>query len=276
MVRPAILSFVAALVSGTLAGCFLILDVSELTRTPPDAGEVDADGGAEAGAPGYRDIVIADAPAAYFRLGEDGGPARSEVGDFVGMPVGAPLFGMPGAIVGDADRAFGPSGRGGLDLGLVFDFVGTSPFSFEQWVSISEIDTLYRSVFTKSIGEGATREAYGAYVVMNDDGPSFVFERFIGGRSRLVTVQAPSLGTYHHVVTVFDGASLAVWIDGAERGRTADTRSAVPKATSLLVGTPVVGDDLQPLLGTIDEFAVYTYPLSPERVIAHFLAGRGQ
>jgi hypothetical protein len=282
--RVLVVVLAALLCGSALAGCSLLLDPSALTRDADADGGHDSsvDGGdsggdAPAGTTRYRDAVLADAPSAYFRFDETSGPARSEVGGFTGAPVGAPAFAVPGALVGDPSRAFGPSGRGGLDLGPVFDFVGTAPFSIEQWVSVSLVDNAFRLLVMKSAGSGATREAFGAYLLTDAaEGPRLVFERFVGGQSRLAVVPAPSVGAYHHVVLTYDGSALAVWVDGIKGGGVLDGRPAGPKQTSLFIGTPdLVEPGFQPTAGSIDELAIYTRALPDDRVIAHFRAGRG-
>src|SRR3954453_10571917 len=54
----------------------MMLDArSEASRDDDGGGSADADGGAR-----YREIVLADAPLAYYRLGDQGATAKDEVG----------------------------------------------------------------------------------------------------------------------------------------------------------------------------------------------------
>lgn len=275
----------AAMVS---SACSLVLDTDALTKDfGPEAGSSsggsptgdggELDGGGTRGPSAYRDAVLADAPVAYFRLDETAAPAKSLVGGFTATASGTPSFGVPGALAGDRDLAFDPEGRGGLSAGTVFDFTGTQPFTCEAWISITSIDDRFRFVLSKTIFLAGQRESYALYATRTGDGNRLVFERWTGGQSRIVSVSAPSLGTYHHVAAVYDGGALTLWVDGAAAGTTPDTRSSVAKPVAFTIGTvPAPDVELQPFRGSIDELAVYDKALGGERILAHRDIGLGR
>lgn len=282
MSRAPARALVGALALALVSACSLVLDTGELTKdfaatAAPDGGNVGLDGGSRVGPSSYRDAVLSDGPVAYFRLGETEAPAKSLVGGFSATATGTPTFGVAGAIAGDADFAFGPAGKGGLTAGNILDFTGTQPFSSEAWVSLTVIDDAYRFVFSKTVFVGGQREAYGLYVVRTDEGDRLVFERWTSGQRRMVSAPAPALDGYHHVATVYDGTALALFIDGVVAGTVPDDRSAAAKPIPFTIGTPPTPDvELQPLLGSIDELAIYDKPLRAERIAAHRNLGLGR
>ena len=86
------------------------------------------------GATGYSEEVTADAPVAYWRLGEAVGSlvASDELGASDGQALGGVTFGSPGVLAWDADTSAtldGTSGR--IDIGDKFDFAGSVHYSVE-------------------------------------------------------------------------------------------------------------------------------------------------
>ena len=90
---------------------------------------------AEAGAAGYRAVVLADAPLAYYRLDDQGTTAKDETGAHDGVYMGAPTH-ASGAIAGDANKAAVFDGSSDyVDVGDVLPFLATAPFTIEAWAS---------------------------------------------------------------------------------------------------------------------------------------------
>lgn len=217
----------------------------------------------------YVKAVLADAPIAYWRMGETGSPTalKSMVGNVSCTVVGTPVFGVAGALTGDPDTAVRFDETSGLDCGTNFDFVDTAPFSLEAWVQADVIDTEYRFIFAKDNDPPSmsTREEYG--VVLNN-GYGLYFERYVAGAGFNANSSVFTAGTqFHHVVAVYTGTSLQLYIDGSFANSTGDSRSSAPKGASFFVAGNL-------FRGSLDEVAIYSKALSAQAIAAHHVAGK--
>jgi large repetitive protein len=219
--------------------------------------------------------VIADAPRAYWRLGETtGGYAQDEVGNATGSYLQGPALGRPGALTGDADLAVGfDGGDDRVSMGDPADGsldFGAGDFSVEAWVRPTANDE--RAIASKKPLGGLP---YWQFTV-TDDGSQIGRIRaniFDGTTTRQAYGPAVRVddGAWHHVVVEFDrDAGISIYVDGAS----AFTAGAVPGdisgAGDFLIGKATGQAQFK---GDVDEVAVYAGLLSPERVIAHYRTG---
>lgn len=77
-------------------------------------------------------------------------------------------------------------------------------------------------------------------------------------------------GRWTHVVATYDGATLQVYLDGALSARAPSSLSIENGTGDFVIGA--AGDDYFP--GSLDEVTVYGTALTPEKVRAHYNAGR--
>ena len=216
--------------------------------------------------PTYRDVVLGDGPSAYWRLGDSGGVAVDELGANDGTYSGACGFGIAGAIAGDANTAVAFDGTScRVTLPDAFDFTGDQAFSIEAWVT-GELDGTFRFVFaTETRGAQNPIDGYG--LLMQPAG--LELERVVTMTNK-ESPTGPITATFSHVVGVYDGGSLLLYIDGQLVGAVADTRVANPTDTSTIIGSSSTGNFF---LGSIDEVAVYPFALSAAQVAAHHAKG---
>jgi hypothetical protein len=229
--------------------------------------------GAPGAAPSYRETVVADNPAGYWRLGEAGGSvAVDETGRSPGTYRGGVALGVAGAIAGDADTAAGLDGANDLvDMGNPTAGtleVGTGDFSAEAWIN------------TVANGEQAVigKRASGRYwqVTVTDDAGN-------AGRLRAsvadgtATRQAYSTrrvddGAWHHIVVRFDrDVGIAFFVDGVPAGSGAGPMPGnLANTANLQVGKL---PSYPYFRGQIDEVALFRSLLPTDRVQQHYLAG---
>jgi hypothetical protein len=245
--------------SGTAdGGATIDTDAGTLDAATTIEGGADASGGSDA----YRDAVLADAPIGYWRLNETNGPiAKDEMGRFDGTYGGACTFGVAGATrFGTAVAFDGASCQ--VDLRANFLFQMNLPFSIEVWV-VADAGT-YLHVFThEARTNGAPTDGYA---LLLDSPTSAYAERFgIGGASR--TSDATLVpGRYVHLVTTYDGSTLALFVDGALSVKTTATAMMRDFSVHAFIGCAGTSNFFK---GKIDEVAVYDKALSATRVQAH-------
>lgn len=223
----------------------------------------------------YRDLVIEDAPLAYWRF--DDAPGTLEVHDEVtGGPYGEVV---PGVTFGE------PSVSPQLDPALFLadgsielpyndlDF-GTASYTIELWIHPTAVDDGYRFAF----GKGGPLGGYSLYLhVFNNDTPTLQVNRT---RAELLPVDAVSytrasiVGGWQHWVAVYDADRhvLALFVDGAlEKITPTDVDTVASDAVFAWGRLSSIGG--QSLEAYIDEAAVYGRPLSCESICAHYQAG---
>jgi hypothetical protein len=228
---------------------------------------------ADAGVNPYVAAVLADAPLVYYRLEEmtGAGFAMSSVSSTPAAKIdGPPNMEVPGRV----GLAFDFTSGNAPDLNLTasgFDFTGNAPYTVEAWLNAKSSDTNYRHVFTKD-STATPRQEWGLWLHQG----AIAFERYVdnvGYRAGDTPKGMITMNAWHHVVGVYDGTQLLLYIDGTLSDGTSDMRAAKPKTATVVMGARDLGDDLTSFPGTLDELAIYGTALSQARVTAHFNAG---
>jgi hypothetical protein len=250
-----------------LGGCNAILGLGE-TR------EIDAAVPPAHDAPTkYTEAVLADHPIAYFRLDETSGvDVHDLVGGTPGVIVGNVTLGAASALLGDHDPAMGFDGmNSAIDLDQRFGFEGQAPYSIECWVS-PELDGKSRSIMSKW-QQPPMSQGWDLYY---EDTRIVVTRETQAGSDALFTDAILGDNAYHHIVATYDGAMLAMYLDGRRENTVAATYVLPNIPQNMLIGAgngnPAQQD--QDMKGRIDEVAFYDHALMPDRVKAHFDAGQ--
>jgi hypothetical protein len=202
----------------------------------------------------YRDLVLADRPTAYWRLGEPKGnrSARDERGVLTGSYVGNPRLGAPGAIVGDRNTAMVLDGKNDVvEFGPVH-----SPATVEAWIktSANRLGAVFsnRNPFSHFSFLGVEP---GGYTLAYDSGPVY--------GSRWI-----SDGTWHHIVSTYDNGVVRVYVDG-ELDEQASILRLEGSAPARIGFDPAPPNRFR---GSVDEVAIYDHALSARRIKAHYAA----
>jgi hypothetical protein len=220
----------------------------------------------------YDQIVNADGPQAYWRLGEAAGTAKSvdssgqsNNGTFTGVTLGG-----AGAIAGNtAMTTSTTTGRMVGEKGYSFP----QQFTIEAWVKQSGVGRGGR-IIGFSNGKTQSSGMSDRMLYMRTNG-SIVFGVNDGSQRTLTSPSGKNDGQWHHVVGTFDNGMMKLYVDGVLSG------SALVGPASLYYGWWRLGYDLtnswpgggatQTGMG-IDEAAVYPYALTPLQVQTHFAA----
>jgi hypothetical protein len=216
----------------------------------------------------YRSAVIADAPTAYWRLGEmaPAVTAQDASSSSHGTYNGAVLLGYPGPMVSEPDPCAYLSGST-----AVFVEVATGGYqpltsgTIELWVYPTLVGGgVYRTIIAKN--SAAATE--GWEVAINSD----TLLRFTARAPLTDITAATTLGqfianTWHHVVVKFNANDVNLYLNNAlVAGPT--TRTATLASTGrLVIGLRESGS---PMTGFVDEVALYTSALTTTRIAAHY------
>lgn len=228
----------------------------------------------------YTQEVIADRPVGYWRLGESDTTFVDMVGGMNGAEVGA-LTRVTGALVSDND-------------------VGARNYTnaYGNFVSVPHNAKQNMSYMTGEawVIRGATiTQAAGDYIIMNKENEyeSGIFRVSDTEGSFRVALYTTKSGTWywmdggarvpyddawHHIVYTFDGTTVRFYVDGAPAGtRNMNTGHEGPLRPGVEpLKFMARGGTGTWWLGGVDEAAIYDYVLSPERIKAHYEAGKGR
>jgi hypothetical protein len=224
--------------------------------------------------------VLTDSPIAYWRLGEaSGAVANDQRGSRPGSYVGSPTLGIPGGILDDADTAASFSTG---QYVTIPDAAALSPeagaagkLSLEAWVKLSSLPAGNAgTVLSKGNGSG-----YEYSLRIQPNGSVEIVLWTMGG-STYQAVASPAgsvaAGAWYHLVgTCQNGVACRVYVNGVQSAAvTTGWGGTTPGDGPAAVMIGRRADGVQPLVGTIDEAAIYGTALSGSRVQAHYAAGR--
>src|SRR5215207_6149786 len=162
----------------------------------------------------YSAVVAADAPRAYWRLGEATGTVAADqvANRNPGAYVSGVVLGQPGAIGGDASTAVTLDGTNeyvnvtdsdSLDL--------TAGATLEAWVK--RTGSGFQVIFGKP-GNGQSR--HENYSLWFDNGN--YLRAYFGNGSTYATASSPvAIDTgWHHVVATYDNATVRLYVDAQQ------------------------------------------------------------
>ncbi|TCC51353.1 laminin G [Kribbella capetownensis] len=221
----------------------------------------------------YDQIINADGPQAYWRLGEAAGTTTSvdSSGQSNNGTYGGAVLGQPGAIAGNtAMTATLTSGRMTSEKGYSMP----QQFTVEAWVKQSGTNRGGRIIGFGNSKAGTSATGGDRQLYMRTNG-SIVFGVNDGAQKTLTSTSGKNDGQWHHVVGTFDNGAMKLYVDGALAG------SASAGTASLYYGwwrlgydnnTNWPGGGASQVGMSIDEGAVYPYALTPVQVQSHFAA----
>jgi hypothetical protein len=209
---------------------------------------------------GYGPRVLGTAGVrAYYRLGERSGSTACElVAGRNGTLGGGVSLGQTGALAGDPDASAGLAGAGWVRGPSSSALSSSRALSLEAWIRPASVSTS-QTVVRKD----------GEYL-LRADGSRVTFR--IWTSAGLVELTSPSLlaaGAYRHVVCVFDGAAMRIYVGGRQ---VASRRvSGLVRTTSnpLYLGASLGYDYMQ---GLLDEVSLYGSALSSTDVARYYAA----
>ena len=213
----------------------------------------------------YPDMVLASHPVGYWRLDDTTTTDHDSSGHGQdGQDIPPVTHGVPGALAGSTDTAVRLNG-GYINVPTSADLSVTGPFTLEAWVRPTAIGV------QQAIVEKYDRPAPNGYalrIVDNGVLNAYVLGPTVFTLAAGATALAPNL--WHHTVSVYDGSTLTVYLDGFADGMTAVTQPPGAGTDDVRLGAR--GDDTAfRLQGDLDEVALYPIALTAEQVQQHYL-----
>ncbi|MEU0411504.1 LamG-like jellyroll fold domain-containing protein [Streptomyces griseorubiginosus] len=232
----------------------------------------------------YDGVAVADAPSAYWRLGEsEGTTLASAVG---GAAMAATLkpdaanvsaIDQTGVFGAGDNRAVKLSGGGTLQIpGSIPS--GASELTAEMWFKTSTAKAVLLGFQNAAIGSTPTswRPA------LNIDGAGKLRGEFylagVSGATPIISSQAVTDGEWHHVVLSATGSKQTLYLDGVSVGELAGAIVDQSRSYAYIGGgygsSGWMGLDSGTyyLDGQVDEVALYRHALTADEVSSHYRA----
>jgi hypothetical protein len=203
----------------------------------------------------YFSEVLADAPLAYWRLGEPSGGVAADASGYgrVGTYQNGPALGESGALGTDVDTAARFDGSDDrIDLAGV-PALGTT-FSIELWLKWDSGADSYQTLIGQANGTFS--------LFIRNDGRLDLF--YSAADHHFVPALQP--GVWQHVVVSVAAGAATCYVNGASIGTAASAPAGFQPDR---IANNTAGDTFK---GWLDEIALYATALPAARVVAHYAA----
>jgi len=251
-------------------GTGLIRPTGTVLIRPANVGLVRTASGIAGG--NYPAAVLLDTPVGYWRLDDTSGvnALDSSGNSITGTYVNAPTLGVAPLINSGTSVAFASGSSQRVTFGSPAGFNnGSNRFTIECWLKTTQGGAGNPMLCSQDTGSFNNRvfqlrlstTGKTEFIVLLDVDNAFT-------KLGAVTIND---GLRHHIVGVWDGTNVLVYVDGAVDGAgTAAAGTLEAGVTGMTIASKAAGNFLN---GTLDEVARYTTALSAARIAAHFTAG---
>jgi len=220
----------------------------------------------------YRDLVMANSPCNYWRLGEASGNAIDERGEHDLTWTGTPVYEATGALVNDTDTAMTLDGSTEYALSSANNpTLNNASLSVEAWIYPISFANAPRIIHH---GDRSIANNQGWDLKITTAG-ALSLATFNGTWTSWSTSDAAvAVDTWQHIVVAFtEGGSLSFYVDGQLVHSTTMTTLGNTTTQYFRLGALKSSSHTNVFPGSIDEVAVYDYPLSPQQIYRHYIEG---
>jgi large repetitive protein len=225
----------------------------------------------------YQDLVLADGPVAYWRLGDASTVLQDASGNgHHGAASGNATLAATGLIAGNPDGALRLDGATGYvavpdHARLRF----TSAITIEAWVWADAFDHVAGGEFPRIVQKGVavpTEPNYALLVAQVGTSNTAVARFELQGVAIVSggTVLLPN--TVYYLVATYDGTMVRLYVDGKLDAAIAAVGTLVVSIDEVNIGRRQDGNRYW--AGTLDEIALYAKALTEAQIVAHHAAGR--
>jgi concanavalin A-like lectin/glucanase superfamily protein len=229
----------------------------------------------------YPNSVLADAPLAYYRLGETASTAADSSGNgnngtYLGVNTGLTQA-TAGLLTTDPELSVTCNGSRNCAITAPRNAaLEVSTVSLEAWVKLTNTG-IYQSIAEYGDHTNHNGKFWGFAIKFEPSCTCFEMKIAAGGTtSKFVRPSGAgtnlSAGSVYHVVVTYDGSNGAVYLNGQQVASTPLGGAIAYNGTDGLVLVNNQGRDGQ-TYGSVQEIALYAKALSAGAVQQHYLAG---
>lgn len=214
----------------------------------------------------YLGATLESQPANYWRLDETTGTSATDrIAGKNGTYTGGYTLNQTGALTasGDSDPAISLNGTTGwITTPVTLSTAQLAHFSLETWIKFATAPT-----------STVTIVGINGSVKLQLDRNRVIQASYIDGVGTTHNVTGPNgnmtVGAWHHIVMIYDGSQLRVWVDGVQASGA--FASPAGNANTLSIGRTSGNSDW--FNGQIDDISLYTRALTPGEVQNHHTRG---
>jgi len=218
----------------------------------------------------YSALVLADAPAAYWRMDETTGTTMADAttNGNNGHYDGIVLLGQPGPLAPDGSTAVGFDGATGGASVPSSTSLQTNWVTIELWIN-KRAHSDYGFYVVKNVVSGGGSSS-GWFELLNSHNNGRLEFRVTGDVDPvLVSTATLELNRWYYVAATYDGVVAKLYIDGKLDGTLAAVVSPAQNGDPLYIARRADGFFSNAQLA---EVAIYPKALSAERIAAHWQA----
>jgi glucose/arabinose dehydrogenase len=234
----------------------------------------------------YANAIISARPIAYYRLGDSGVTALDSSGNNHPGVVSAAGTGITqgaaGLLKGDGttSTSFAGNPTGNITAARAAAFEPATTVSIELWDRPTTTNPIHFQSLA-AYGDNAKTNFKGYGLKLDYHRNAFSFKLALPGG--VVTLEpfsgpgfGPIVGQTYHVVGTYDGATAALYVNGVLSVSQSVTGNIVYDPSHLM--GLIIGDNQAesgPVLGSLQEVAIYNTVLHAPDVAAHYALGSG-
>ncbi len=219
-----------------------------------------------AGTSAYRAAVMADAPLAYWRLGEASGTvAADQLNAHNGTYANNPTLGQAGALFGDPATSVNFNGTTQYVQAPSDPTVNPSSFSVEVWARPTGGTGAYHGVM-------ASRSYPQGWALYEGDDGSWEFWVNSGSGMNAIFSDPATQNAWHHVVGTFDGTTMRLYVNGVLASSTTAVGYQAQTVNPIEIAQSEPGGNLY-FNGWLQEPAIYGTALSATQIQRHYSVG---
>lgn len=221
---------------------------------------------------GYAAEVLADSPAAYWRLGDRSGSNLYDASQQgrTATAGSAVTKGVPGGLELDGDAAVSMPGTADGSTSATVP-MPTTGVTLEAWINLPDSS---ESGMVVQVGAGGDGYGFGIGGTSADN--SSPGNKLHGLYEHVRWIDSGvnvGIGWHHVAMTISSSGSATFFIDGAQVAQSTGAAPRTPSGTVAIGGYSISGHDRW-FTGAVDELAVYGGVLPASRLAAHFAKGR--
>jgi hypothetical protein len=230
----------------------------------------------------YDATVLADSPAAFYRLNDSASPLTDATANGLSGTYGSAItLGVSGLTSANYTAAAFPGGDYDPSrAATVMPNALLQPpvVSVDAWIAPSALNTSNRPQPIVSYGRFHVGVPY--QLTITPINQFFFGVKTANGAYYTVAKTASSAGRTFHIVGTYDGANVEIYVNGVLEGESPATGAlnyaGLYPNSGLMIGSgfdALTAHPIESFAGTLGDISLFNYALTPTQVMNHYLAG---